>query len=160
MLEPFTQPLGHPTPFARRQARNAQLVLMEESGLARVEDAAGGAWFLETQTDQLARAAWGLFQRIEAAGGLAQALSCGLVAEWVEAARTGLAADLASGARKLIGVTVFRNPDEAPVAVEPRDPAGVAKPAPLVRMAGEDSVCPPLSPWRAGEAFEAGEATA
>ena len=69
VLEPFTQPLGRPTPFARRQARNAQLVLMEECGLARVEDPAGGAWFLEAQTDQLARAAWALLQRIEAGGG-------------------------------------------------------------------------------------------
>ena len=64
VLEPFTQPLGRPTPFARRQARNAQLVLMEESGLVRVADPAGGAWFLEAQTDQLARAAWALFQQI------------------------------------------------------------------------------------------------
>ena len=154
VLEPFTQPFGRPTPFARRQARNAQLVLMEESGLARVADPAGGAWFLETQTDQLARAAWGLFQQIEAAGGLAQALRSGLIAGWVEGARTALASDVASAARKLIGVTVFRNPDEAPVAVETYDlPA--AAPAPQARLPGEDSACPALSPWRAAEAFEA-----
>ena len=155
VLEPFTQPLGRPTAFARRQARNAQLVLMEESGLARVADPAGGAWFLEAQTDQLARAAWALFQQIEAAGGLAQALRSGLIAGWVEAARTAFAADLASGARKLVGVTVFRNPDEAPVAVETYDLSGVAKPTPQVRLAGEDGACPPLSPWRSAEAFEA-----
>ncbi|WP_174301676.1 methylmalonyl-CoA mutase family protein [Caulobacter sp. S45] len=154
VLEPFTQPLGHPTPFARRQARNAQLVLMEESGLARVADPAGGAWFLETQTDQLARAAWALFQQIEAAGGLAQALRSSLISGWVETARTAMIADLASGARQLIGVTVFRNPDEAPVAVETYDPADVAKPAPQIGLAGGDSACPPLSPWRAAEAFE------
>ena len=155
VLEPFTQPLGRPTPFARRQARNAQLVLMEESGLARVVDPAGGAWFLEAQTDQLARAGWALFQQIEGAGGLAEALRTGLIAGWVETARTALAADLASGARKLIGVTVFRNPDASPVAVESYDTSGIAKPAPQVRLAGEDSASPPLSPWRAAEAFEA-----
>ena len=154
VLESFTQPLGRPTPFARRQARNAQLVLMEESGLARVADPAGGAWFLEAQTDQLARAAWGLFQQIEAAGGLAQALASGLVAGWVETARAAMTADLASGARKLIGVTVFRNPDEAPVTVETYDLSAVARAAPSVRLPGEDSACPPLSPWRAAEAFE------
>ena len=158
VLEPFTQPLGRPTPFARRQARNAQLVLMEECGLARVEDPAGGAWFLEAQTDQLARAAWVLFQQIEAAGGLAQALRSGLIVGWVETGRTAFAADLASGARKLVGVTVFRNPDEASVAVETYDLAGVAKAAPQVGLTGEDSACPPLSPWRAAEAFEAGAA--
>ncbi len=158
VLEPFTQPLGRPTAFARRQARNAQLVLMEESGLVRVADPAGGAWFLEAQTDQLARAAWTLFQQIEAGGGLARALTSGLVAGWVETARAAMAADLASGARKLIGVTVFRNPDEAPVAVETYDASAFAEPAPQVRMAGEDGACPPLSPWRAAEAFEAPDA--
>ncbi len=160
LLEPFTQPLGRATAFARRQARNAQLVLMEESGLARVADPAGGAWFLEAQTDQLARAAWALFQQIEGAGGLAEALRSGLIAGWVETARTAFAADLASGARKLIGVTVFRNPDEAPVAVETYDTSEVARPAPQVRLAGEDGGCPALSPWRAAEAFEAGVAGA
>ena len=43
VLEPFTAPLGAPTPFARRQARNTQLVLMEEASLGRVADPAGGA---------------------------------------------------------------------------------------------------------------------
>ena len=154
VLDPFTQPLGRPTPFARRQARNAQLVLMEESGLARVADPAGGAWFLEAQTDQLARTAWGLFQQIESGGGLAEALRHGLISGWVSKARAAMAADLASGARKLIGVTVFRNPDETPVAVETSDPSAFAKSIPLARPAGEDSACPPLSPWRAAEAFE------
>ena len=136
LLEPFTQPLGRPTEFARRQARNAQLVLMEESGLARVEDPAGGCWFLEAQTDQLARAAWSLFQQIEAAGGLAEALKAGLIAGWAMAGREALAAEAASGASKLVGVNVFRNPDEAPVAVDGLDPAPFARAAPDVRLAG------------------------
>jgi hypothetical protein len=62
----FTDALGRPTPFARRQSRNAQLVLMEESHLGRVADPAGGAWFLESLTDDLARRAWARFQAIEA----------------------------------------------------------------------------------------------
>ncbi len=154
VLEPFTQPLGRPTPFARRQARNAQLVLMEESGLARVADPAGGAWFLEAQTDQLARAAWTLFQQIEAAGGLASALEAGLIQSWVTPAREALAGDIASDKRKLIGVSVFRNPAEAPVAVEIVDPAPFDKGAVEVRLAGEPSLCAPLAPWRAAARHE------
>ncbi len=61
--------------FARRQARNTQLVLMEESHLGRVADPAGGAWFLDKLTDDLARAAWEKFQAIEVVGGLAAALA-------------------------------------------------------------------------------------
>ena len=155
VLEPFTQPLGAPTDFARRQARNTQLVLMEESGLGRVADPAGGAWFLESQTDQLARAAWSLFQQIETAGGLVAALRAGRVQGWVATARRALQADLASGARKLVGVTVFRNPDEAPVGVEAIDPAPFAKFSPAPVRQGPDDACPPLRAWRMAEAFEA-----
>ena len=52
-------PGGSPT--GRRLARNTQLVLIEESNLARVVDPAGGAWYVEHLTDQLARAAWAAF---------------------------------------------------------------------------------------------------
>ena len=158
LLEPFTQPLGHPTDFARRQARNAQLVLMEETGLARVADPAGGAWFLEARTDQLARAAWTLFQQIEAAGGLAQALQDGLVQGWVAPARAALAAELASGAATLVGASVYRNPQEQAVAVELVDPAPFAVAALDVSLPGADSACAPLAPWRAAESFEAAAA--
>ncbi len=154
VLEPFTQPLGRPTDFARRQARNAQLVLMEEAGLARVADPAGGAWFLEAQTDQLARAAWALFQGIEARGGLAQALQDGLIQGWVAKARDALAAELGSGGRKLVGTSVYRNPQEEAVAIDPIDPGPFAVASPDVRLPGPDSYCPPLAAWRAAAAFE------
>ena len=38
----------------RRLARNVQLVLLEESNLAKVVDPAGGSWYVEHLTDQLA----------------------------------------------------------------------------------------------------------
>ena len=65
----FTDALGLPTGFARRQSRNIQLVLMDEANLGRVADPAGGAWWLETLTDELARAGWAAFQAMEAEGG-------------------------------------------------------------------------------------------
>lgn len=55
VLGAFTDAIGLPTAFGRRQARNTQLVLMEESHLGRVADPAGGAWYLDTLTDQIAR---------------------------------------------------------------------------------------------------------
>ena len=45
VLQPFTDPLGAPTDFARRQARNIQLVLMEEAHLGRIADPAAGSWY-------------------------------------------------------------------------------------------------------------------
>jgi methylmalonyl-CoA mutase len=73
VLEPFTAPLvgpgQRPGALARRQARNIQLVLMEEAGLGRVADAAGGAGYVEALTDGLARAGWAALQAIEAGAG-------------------------------------------------------------------------------------------
>src|SRR5206468_4840472 len=76
---PFTMPLGLPDRFARRIARNTQLVLLEESSLARVADPAAGAGGLEDITEQLCRAAWTRFQEIEQAGGASAALGKGMI---------------------------------------------------------------------------------
>uniref|UniRef100_UPI002FDA31F6 methylmalonyl-CoA mutase family protein n=1 Tax=Dietzia sp. TaxID=1871616 RepID=UPI002FDA31F6 len=59
--------------FARRMARNAQLLLIEESHLGHVVDPAGGSWYVEARTEELADAAWSYFQEIEALGGLGAA---------------------------------------------------------------------------------------
>ncbi len=66
----FTHTLGTPTEFGNRIARNMQLMMMEESHLGQVQDAAYGSYFHERMTDELAKAAWAEFQKIEAEGGL------------------------------------------------------------------------------------------
>lgn len=67
---PFTDGLGQATPFAHRIARNMQLMMMEESHIGQVSDAASGAYWHEQMTEQLAQSAWKAFQDIEAAGGM------------------------------------------------------------------------------------------
>jgi len=61
---PHTLALGLPDPFARRIARNTQLVLLEESNLAKVSDPAAGSGGIENLTQQLCEAAWLLFQEV------------------------------------------------------------------------------------------------
>lgn len=146
----YTDALGLPTAFARRQARNTQLVLMEEANLGRVADPAGGAAYLETLTDQIARAAWASFQAIEAEGGLIEALSKGVVAQTVTATRDAWLA----APRKILGVNAFPNADEAPVEVETPNPAAFALPVPELRIPGPAASCPPLPPVRLAAALE------
>lgn len=67
---PFTDAIGHPTSFGHRIARNMQLMMMEESHLGQVQDAAYGSYFHERMTESLAQAAWTEFQQIESEGGL------------------------------------------------------------------------------------------
>src|SRR5262249_32837404 len=50
---PFTAALGLPDRFARRMARNTQLILLEESNLAKVSDPAAGSGVIEDLTAKL-----------------------------------------------------------------------------------------------------------
>ncbi len=154
VLGAFTDAIGLPTAFGRRQARNTQLVLMEESHLGRVADPAGGAWYLDTLTDQIARAAWTGFQAIESAGGIVKALEAGLVATAVSATRDAQAAAYADKSRKILGVTVFPNAQDKAPEVAVVDPAAFAVDGPDPRLPGPDSTCPPLPPIRFAAAFE------
>jgi methylmalonyl-CoA mutase len=146
ILGHFTDALGLPTEFARRQSRNTQLVLMEEAHVGRVADPAAGSGYIEALTDQIARAAWAEFQAMEASGGIAAALASGQIAAQVEAAKA------ARPAPKIIGVTAFPPTHEAPIEVELA--AARAVDAPSVRLPGPDSACAPLTPMRISEAFE------
>jgi methylmalonyl-CoA mutase len=146
VLGAFTDALGAPTPFARRQSRNIQLVLAEEANLGRVVDPAGGSGYLETLTDALAMAAWDRFQAIEAAGGAVRALENSIVAEAALETRTELTARLGGKRTRLLGVTDFPATEGRDAAVDATRPAPVEAPSP--RLPGPDSHCPPLAPIR------------
>jgi methylmalonyl-CoA mutase len=127
---PFTMALGLPDHFARRIARNTQLILLEESNLAKVADPAAGSGGIEDLTDQLCRTAWSQFQEIERAGGAWAALERGLVQERVASVRAEREAALAQRRDALIGTSDFPDLAEAPVTVFDVKTA-VRSPAPL-----------------------------
>jgi methylmalonyl-CoA mutase len=114
---PHTLALGLPDPFARRVARNTQLVLLEESNLAKVSDPAAGSGGIESLTQQLCEAAWTLFQEIEKAGGVFASLEQSLIQRKVAATRAMREKDIARRKEVLTGATEFPNLHEAHVAV-------------------------------------------
>lgn len=118
---PFDAALGVPTDFARRVARNVQVVLMEESHLGKVIDPAGGSWYVETLTEKLAASAWTSFQAIEAAGGMAAALDSGMVQALVAKSREARKATFAKRKTAVTGVSEFPNIGESPVETAPVD---------------------------------------
>jgi methylmalonyl-CoA mutase len=120
---PHTLALGLPDAFARRVARNTQLVLLEESNLAKVSDPAAGSGALESLTQELCQAAWLLFQEIEKAGGVFAALQQGLIQSKVAATRKAREANIARRKDVLTGASEFPNLHEADVAVESVRPA-------------------------------------
>ncbi len=153
-LAPFTEPLGRATDFARRQARNTQLVLMEEANLGRVGDPAAGAWYLETLTDNIARNAWFRFQAIEGLGGLIEALADGAFQKDIAEVRFRRSSDIATRRTGIIGVSEFPTLTGAPVELDTVDAAAFARPAPRINLPGPAAKCTALAPWRSSEAFE------
>ena len=119
---PFDNAIGLPDDFARRIARNTQSVLHDESSLARVIDAGGGSWFIESLTDDLAEAAWQKFTAIERAGGALAALDDGTIAALLAATRAARDEDIAHRRAPITGVSEFPLITEEPV-VRPAAPA-------------------------------------
>jgi methylmalonyl-CoA mutase len=108
-VAPFDAALGISSPFSRRIARNTSTLLVDEAHLARVIDPAGGSWFVEALTAELAGAAWEFFQEIEAAGGARAALDSGLVAERVGEVRERRLRDVATRRTPITGVSEYAN---------------------------------------------------
>lgn len=153
---PLTDALGLPTAFARRVARNTQITLMEESHLGAVVDPAGGAWFVEKLTQDLAQAAWAKFQALEAAGGIVAALTSGALQKDIAAARAAREKAFATRRQSVTGVTDFplldeRKPETASVdraAIVARRGA-LQAPAPAADVSAE-----PLTDVRWSAPFE------
>ncbi len=140
---PFTQALGLPDAFARRLARNTQLVLLLESNLGKVADPAAGAGGLEALTDALVERGYALFQEIEKAGGLASALEGGAFQAEIAKTAAERAKNVARRKDPLTGASEFPNIHEKPVTV--------LIPAPAPPAASPNA----LAPHRVAEAFEA-----
>jgi methylmalonyl-CoA mutase len=115
---PFTAAIGLPDRFARRVARNTQLILLEESNLARVTDPTAGSGGIEDLTQQLCRAAWSLFQEIEQTGGVPAALEQGRIQDKVAATRAEREKNVARRKDALTGTSEFPNIHETAVHVE------------------------------------------
>jgi methylmalonyl-CoA mutase len=145
---PFTIALGLADPFARRVARNMQLVLLEESNLFRVVDPAAGAGGIEALTGEIAKTAWSLFQEIEAVGGAALAIEQGLLQKKVTATRAERLKAIARRKDALTGVSDYPDLGELPVKV--LDVARVTVPPMPASITFES-----LPPMRLAEPFEA-----
>ena len=118
-VTPFDAAIGVPDDFARRIARNTQSVLHDESSLARVLDAAGGSWYVESLTDQLAQRAWDVFTAVERAGGALRALDDGTITELVGTTYDKRAADIAHRRAPITGVSEYAFVDEPKVERPP-----------------------------------------
>ena len=121
-VQPFTAALGLPDAFARRVARNTQLILLEESNLWRVADPAAGAGGFETLTQTLCEQAWQIFQEIEQQrsgdlAGIVAALVDGHLQKMLAEQRAARAKAVATRREPITGTSEFPNIRENVAAV-------------------------------------------
>ncbi len=118
---PFDTALQTPDAFSQRIARNTQVILQEESHLGHVLDPAGGSDTIEHLTEQIANAAWGLFQSIEAQGGLPTALQQGSPQQAISETAHKRLSRIAQRKDLITGVSAFPFLKERPPQPHPID---------------------------------------
>lgn len=115
----FDEPIRTPDEFSTRIARNIHVILAEECGFAEVADAAGGSWYVESLTIELAKKAWELFQEVEKRGGMAVALREGFPQSAVAVSAKARLDAVSKRREAVLGVNLFPNPTETPLAPNP-----------------------------------------
>lgn len=119
-VSPFDETIRLPDEFSRRIARNTQLILAEECDLTHVIDPAGGSWYIEWLTSQIAAKAWEVMQSVEQAGGMTEALALGLPQKRIAETAESRAKAIARRRDVFIGTNMYPNASERPL--ENREP--------------------------------------
>jgi methylmalonyl-CoA mutase len=100
-----------PTDYSARIARQTQLHIQRRTGLTRVVDPWGGAYYMESLTQQLASRAMDHIREVEALGGMTKAIERGIPKMRIEQAAARKQARIDSGQDHIIGVNLFRTED-------------------------------------------------
>ena len=121
----FDEALALPTEFSARIARNTQLVLQEETGMTKVVDPLAGSYYVESLTDELAKAARKLIDEVEAMGGMTKAVETGIPKMRIEESAAQRQARIDRGEETIVGVNKYKATQEPPVDILNIDNAAV-----------------------------------
>lgn len=121
----YDEALGLPTTESARLARNTQLILAHETGIADVIDPLGGSFYLEQRTQAIAQAARELIAETEAAGGMLAAIAQGIPQQHIAASATHKQARLEQGLDAIVGVNIYRLNQATGVLSRPIDSQAV-----------------------------------
>ena len=117
-VSPFDEPAGESSEFSERIARNTQLLLKNEARLGSIIDPAGGSWYIESLTDELAEKAWGLFLEIDEKGGIAAVLESGWLQAQIEEVKAKRMHDIATRKQTIVGTNKYANPQDKPLIAQ------------------------------------------
>ncbi len=111
----FDEALALPTDHSAHIARNTQLVLREETGVARVADPLGGSYYVESLTASLVAGARELIREAEGLGGMTRAIEAGVPKLRIEEAAARRQARVERSEDVVVGVNRYQVAEEAEV---------------------------------------------
>ncbi|MBK7630918.1 MAG: acyl-CoA mutase large subunit family protein [Ignavibacteriales bacterium] len=117
----YDESFNVPDDFSIRLARNTQIILKEESHLDQVVDPAGGSFFIEKLTADIAQAAWKLFQTIEEKDGMLNAVQSGFALNEIIKVADSKKKDFAKRKSILVGTNMYANPKEDMIDIKQTD---------------------------------------
>jgi methylmalonyl-CoA mutase len=123
----FDEAIALPSEFSARIARNTQLILQHETGVANVVDPLAGSYYVESLTHELADKAWALMEQVEAMGGITRAVELGWPKQQIEEAAIKRQAAVDKGESVIVGVNQYRLEQEEQIATRDIDNSAVRK---------------------------------
>ena len=119
----FDEALALPTEEAVRVALRTQQVIAEETGVANTIDPLGGSYFVEALTDRMEEQAYAYFERIDALGGMVEAVKRGFPQHEIADAAFRYQREVEAGVRKVVGVNAYTEGDDWATEILRIDPA-------------------------------------
>ena len=119
----YDEALALPTEEAVRVALRTQQILATETGVASTADPLGGSWFVEKLTDEMERAAYEYFARIDELGGMVEAIRRNFPQREIAEASFRYQQELNERRRIVVGVNDFTQDDEEETPILRIDPA-------------------------------------
>jgi methylmalonyl-CoA mutase, N-terminal domain len=118
----FDEALALPTERSARVALRTQQILAAEAGATDTADPLGGAYFIESLTDEIERLAWELIERVDELGGAVAAIEQEFVQREIEEAAFRFTHDVEAGERVIVGVNRYAEAEEEHVELHRLDP--------------------------------------
>jgi methylmalonyl-CoA mutase N-terminal domain/subunit len=125
----YDEALALPTQEAVRIALRTQQVIAHETGVTNTIDPLGGSYFVEALTDEMERAAYEYFARIDELGGMVEAIKRGFPQREIADASFRYQQEVDSGSRVVVGVNEYRLEREEGIDLHRPDPATERKQA-------------------------------
>jgi methylmalonyl-CoA mutase N-terminal domain/subunit len=119
----YDEALALPTEEAVRIALRTQQVIAHETGVANTIDPLGGAYLVEALTDRMEEHAYEYFRRIDALGGMVEAVKQDFPQREIADAAWELQAEIDAGRRIVVGLNAFTEGDDGQHPILRIDPA-------------------------------------